>query len=183
MLGERGRGLAEAEGVQDEVDFIVGTFSKSLGATGGFCVSPHPELDLLRYASRPYIFTASPSPSVIASTQAALRLLEDGSDLRRQLWHNVETLYQGLGDAGYRLAAPPSPVIAALVDDRETAIEAWRGLLERGVYVNLMVPPATPGGLNLLRCSLSAAHTDEQIEHIRSAFVQVLPAASGPPPV
>lgn len=181
VLGERGRGLAEAEGVQDDVDFIVGTFSKSLGATGGFCVSPHEELDLLRYASRPYIFTASPSPSVIASTRAALRLLEDGGGLRRKLWHNVETLYQGLGDAGYRLAAPPSPVIAALVDERQAAIDAWRGLLERGVYVNLMVPPATPGGLNLLRCSLSAAHTDEQIEHIRSAFEQVRPALSGPP--
>jgi len=70
VLGENGRGLAEEAGVEDSVDFIVGTFSKSLGAIGGYCVSNHPELELIRYASRPYIFTASPSPSIIASTRA-----------------------------------------------------------------------------------------------------------------
>ena len=89
VLGEHGRGLAEEAGVEDAVDFIVGTFSKSLGGVGGFCVSDHPELDILRYASRPYMFTASPSPSIVASARAALGLLQARPELRKRLWENA----------------------------------------------------------------------------------------------
>ena len=96
MLGDHGRGVAEEDGVEDDIDFIVGTFSKSLGAIGGYCVSNHPELDAIRFATRSYIFTASPSPSVIASTRAALRLLQERPQLREQLWENANTLYQHL---------------------------------------------------------------------------------------
>jgi len=89
VLGENGRGLAEEVGVEDSVDFIVGTFSKSLGAIGGFCVSNHPEMDIVRYASRPYIFTASSSPAIIASTRTALKILRSRSELRHRLWNNA----------------------------------------------------------------------------------------------
>jgi 8-amino-7-oxononanoate synthase len=82
VLGKQGRGLAEEAGVEDDVDFVVGTFSKSLGTIGGFCVSNHPQLELVRCVSRPYIFTASPSPSIIASTRAALKILRTRPELR-----------------------------------------------------------------------------------------------------
>ena len=111
VLGKHGRGLAEEAGVGGEVDFIVGTFSKSLGTIGGFCVSSHPELDLVRCASRPYIFTASPSPSVIASTRAALKILRDRPELRNRLWENARTLYQKLHDLGFDLGPEPSPIV------------------------------------------------------------------------
>ena len=170
VLGERGRGLVEEAGVIHETDFIVGTFSKSLASTGGYCVSNHPQLDLIRYASRPYIFTASPCPSVIASTRAALKRVENGADLRARLWRHARRLYRHLLDAGYELGPEPCPVIAALLDTREQALALWRGLHEHGVYVNLIFPPATPDGKSLVRISVCAAHTDEQIDKICEAF-------------
>ena len=170
VLGERGRGLVEEAGVINEADFIVGTFSKSLASTGGYCVSNHPQLDLIRYASRPYIFTASPCPSVIASTREALKRVENGADLRARLWRHARRLYRHLHDAGYELGPEPCPVIAALLDTREEALALWRGLHEHGVYVNLIFPPATPDGKSLVRISVCAAHTDEQIDKICEAF-------------
>jgi len=170
VLGEHGRGLGEALGVEDSVDFIVGTFSKSLAGIGGFCVSNHAELDLIRYASRPYIFTASPSPSAIASTRKALEIMGSGSQLRTQLWENANRMYRRLQELGFSLGPQPSPIIAVRLAEKEKAMAIWTGLLERGVYVNLVLPPASPDGGSLLRCSVSAAHTKEQIVTICDAF-------------
>ncbi len=170
ILGENGRGLAEEAGVEEHVDLIVGTFSKSLGATGGFCVSRRPELDMLRYASRPYIFTASPSPSTVASTRAALQVLRTHPELRQRLWKSSIYLYERLRDMGFILGPEPSPVIAALLETQEHGIKLWSQLMEQGVYVNLVLPPAAPNGGCLLRCSVSASHTDKQLEKISQAF-------------
>lgn len=178
VLGEHGRGLCEADGVMDGVDFVVGTFSKSLGGVGGFCASPHRELGLVRYTSRPYIFTASPSPATIASTRAALAALRDRPQLRARLWHNVTRLHGGLTAIGLPPAAAPCPIFAIARDSREQALADWQQLLDAGVYVNLMVPPATPGGISLLRCSISAAHSDAQVDQILAAFA-ALPSSSG----
>ena len=176
VLGDNGRGLAEEAGVEDGVDFVVGTFSKSLGAIGGFCVSNHPELDLVRYASRPYVFTASSSPSVIASTRQALRILSTRPELRRQLWENANLLYQHLQDLDLNVGPEPSPIIASQLADKAEAFALWSGLLKNGVYVNLVLPPATPDGNCLLRCSVSAAHTEEQMDRICEAFTAVCKA-------
>ncbi|MBI2994351.1 MAG: aminotransferase class I/II-fold pyridoxal phosphate-dependent enzyme [Gammaproteobacteria bacterium] len=173
VLGEYGRGLVEEADVLSQVDFILGTFSKSLGSVGGYCASNRPELDLIRYASRPYVFTASPSPSVIASTRAALRLLRNGKDLRVRLWEHARKMYGGLKRLGYRLGPEPSPVVAAILDSREQALTLWRGLFERGVYVNLVFPPAAPGDKSLVRCSVSAAHSAAQIETLIGAFAEL----------
>ncbi|UCF95368.1 MAG: aminotransferase class I/II-fold pyridoxal phosphate-dependent enzyme [Desulfobacterales bacterium] len=173
VLGERGRGLAEEAGVEDGVDFIVGTFSKSLGAIGGYCVSDHPELDLIRYASRPYIFTASPSPSVVASTRTALEIMRTRPELRRRLWENARRLYQRLHALGFSLGPEPSPIIAVRLADQDQALALWSGLLEHGVYVNLVLPPATPDGGCLLRCSVSAGHSPQQVEQIGEAFASL----------
>jgi 8-amino-7-oxononanoate synthase len=173
VLGERGRGLAEEAGVEDRIDFIVGTFSKSLGAIGGFCVSNHPELELVRFASRPFMFTASSSPSVIASTRAALHIISTRPELRRKLWDNAQKLYEQLQTLGFQLGPEPSPVVAVRVPNIDQAIALWKGLLESGVYVNLVTPPATPDGGCLLRCSVSAGHSAKQIEQIGSAFASL----------
>ena len=170
VLGKHGRGLVEETGVEQDVDCIVGTFSKSLGSTGGFAISSHPEFQLIRYASRPYIFTASPCPSVVATTKAAIRIIQAHPELRRQLWTNAQQLYNGLMKSGYTLGAEVGPIIAAMIPTKEQALTMWQELLEKGIYVNLMIPPATPNGESLLRCSVSAAHTEEQIEKIISAF-------------
>ncbi len=173
VYGESGCGVAQAEGVLGEVDFVVGTFSKSLGAMGGFCVSPHPELDLIRYVSRPFIFTASSSPSIIASTHEALRQLRARPELRETLWRNANSLYEGLQALGLHLGPEVSPVVAVRLNKREEALTSWNRLLEAGVYTNLMIPPASPDGFSYLRCSVSAAHTPEQLEGIISAFAHL----------
>ena len=170
VLGERGRGLSEESDVESSVDFIVGTFSKSLGATGGFCVSDHYEAELIRYGSRPYIFTASPCPAVIASTRAALNRVRMEPELRVLLWNNARRLYQSLQEMGFRLGPEISPIVAARFEQREQAIGLWNAILDQGVYVNMILPPAAPDGGSLLRCSATAAHTADQIDRICKAF-------------
>lgn len=176
VYGATGRGVAQALNCEDEVDFTVGTFSKSLGATGGFCVSQRKELDLIRYASRPYIFTASPAPSVIASTRVTLRKLRDGQQLRANLFARAHQLHYGLTEIGYPVASDVSPVIGISIKGKENALAFWKLLLEHGAYCNLVLPPATPSGDPLLRISLSAAHTEAQIDQVLQIFKQLLPA-------
>ena len=173
VLGANGRGLAEETGVDNSVDFVVGTFSKSLGAIGGFCVSNHPELNLVRYASRPYVFTASSSPSVIASTRKALEIMQTRPDLRQRLWDNADRLYKKLQELDFATGPELSPIIAVQLEDKDEAFALWSGLLEQGVYVNLVFPPATPDGSCLLRSSVSAGHTPEQMDRICQAFTAV----------
>ncbi len=179
MLGDHGRGVAEEQGVEDDVDFIVGTFSKSLGAIGGYCVSNHPQLEAVRFAVRSYIFTASPSPSVIASTRVALRLLQERPELRDRLWDNARQLYIGLQELGFQVSPQVSPVVAVTIEDRDQAIRWWNQLLQHGAYVNLVMPPASPGDHSLLRCSVSAAHTPGQIDRILEAFATLENPAAG----
>lgn len=177
VYGDRGRGLSDAAGVLPEVDFIVGTFSKSLGATGGFCVSAHKALALLRYTSRPYIFTASASPSVIATTRTALALMQKRPQLRQQLWRNAHELHAGLSNLKLQLGSEISPIVSVGFDSREAALACWHSMMKSGVYTNLVVPPASPDGSSLIRCSISAAHTSEQIQCIVDAFANAIGAA------
>ncbi len=170
VLGAGGRGLAEEAGLLHEVDFIIGTFSKSLGAIGGFCASNHPELDLVRYASRSYVFTASPSPATIASVRVALRKLAAGEDLRADLWRNARHLYSGLRELGFELGPEPSPVVSVYTASKEETLRLWKDLLAQGIYTNMVLPPAAPEGKSLLRCSVSAAHTSGQIDRLLAAF-------------
>ena len=173
VLGDTGQGLVEKTGLIKEVDFITGTFSKSLCSIGGYCVSNHPQLDQLRYVSHPYIFTASPSPATIASTRSALKLLRNGKHLRQQLWNNAEQIYTKLSEIGYQLGPEPGPIIAANVDSPQKALALWKGLLEHNIYVNLILPPAAPENKSLVRCSINAAHTPEQISYVAQVFAKL----------
>jgi len=170
VLGEHGRGLAEEVGVEDDVDFVIGTFSKSLGSVGGYCSSNHEKLELLRFASRPYVFTASSSPANIAAARAALKLIVEEPELRRKLWDHADFLYGRLKEMDFILGPEPSPIIPVRYKEIPRAFAAWNRLLENGVYVNMVLPPATPDGTALLRCSLSAAHSRQQVEKIAEAF-------------
>ncbi|MEM9015278.1 MAG: aminotransferase class I/II-fold pyridoxal phosphate-dependent enzyme, partial [Pseudomonadota bacterium] len=170
VYGENGRGVSETEGAMDVIDFYTGTYSKSLASIGGFVASNHDELEYLRFSSRPYMFTASPSPANIASATTALEAIEENPDLRDKLWRNAERIHAAIKQFGLTLAADPAPVVSVLLPDRETAFFAWDYLLEHGVYVNMAIPPGTPNATNLLRLSVSAAHTDADIEAILDAY-------------
>ena len=176
VFGENGRGIAESAGVEEDVDYVVGTFSKSLGAVGGFGASDQPAFERLRYTSRPYMFTASSSPSSIATAMATLGKIKSGPHLRRQLWDNARMLYQGLTDLGFTICAETSPIVAVKMPDEAAAVFMWNALLEAGVYVNLALPPGTPDGSCLLRCSLSAAHTPAQVTKVCEVFDQCFQA-------
>lgn len=173
VLGNKGSGLVEELGVEDQVDFIVGTFSKSLGAIGGFCCSKHPELDFLRYVCRQYMFTASSSPAQIASVRTALKKLRDNPQFRTNLWNNAHLLYNSLNKSGIELGPEPSPIVAVRLNSQEQALFFWQELLNKGVYVNIVFPPATPDKRPLLRCSVSAAHSETQIQTISWAISEI----------
>jgi 8-amino-7-oxononanoate synthase len=173
VLGATGRGLSEACDVEADVDFIVGTFSKSLGAIGGFCVSDSDYFDILRVTSRPYMFTASLPPAIVASTLEALNQLQKRPELRTRLMANAKRLHDGLNALGFETGPEANPVVAVVMPDRDTAVAFWSELLKAGVYLNLALPPATPTNSPLLRSSVSAAHTFEQIDEALAAFEQI----------
>jgi len=172
FIGENGRGVAEAQGIIDDVDFIIGTFSKSVGTVGGFCVSNHPKFEILRLVCRPYVFTASLPPSVVATATTAIRKLMHGADKRAHLWENSQKLHAGLKALGFTLGTdtPQSAIIAVIMPDLEKGAAMWEALLNEGLYVNLARPPATPGNMTLLRCSLCAEHSSEQVDQILGMF-------------
>ena len=172
FIGENGRGVAEDQGVLDEVDFVIGTFSKSVGTVGGFCVSNHPKFEIMRLVCRPYVFTASLPPSVVATAATSIRKLMHGSNKRAHLWENSRTLHKGLRDLGFELGTeePESAIIAVIMPDLEQGAAMWEALIVNGLYVNLARPPATPANMTLLRCSLCAEHSGEEVEQILAIF-------------
>jgi 8-amino-7-oxononanoate synthase len=172
FIGENGRGVVEDAGVIDDVDFIIGTFSKSVGTVGGFCVSNHPNFEILRLVCRPYVFTASLPPSVVATAATSIRKLMQGSNKRAHLWENSKRLHGGLKDLGFTLGTdePQSAIVAVIMPDLEKGAAMWEALLTEGLYVNLARPPATPANMTLLRCSLCAEHSEEEVETILGMF-------------
>jgi 7-keto-8-aminopelargonate synthetase-like enzyme len=172
FFGPNGRGVYEELGLEGDVDFIVGTFSKSVGTVGGFVVSNHPKFEVLRFVCRPYIFTASLPPSVVATAATSIRKLMHAHNKRAHLWENARKMHSGLREMGYTLGTETcqSAIIAVMLPDQQQAVVTWQALLEMGVYVNVARPPATPNGMFLLRCSLCAEHSSEQVDAILAAF-------------
>jgi len=173
VFGPTGCGIAEDQGVLDRVDFIAGTFSKSLASVGGFCASRHPEFEILRKVMRPYLFTASATPANVSAARTALEKIKSKPELRENIKARAEQLHKGLADMQYDLCADPSPVIAVRRPNEGIAAMEWNWLLNNGVYVNLAVPPGTPQSTSLLRISLSAAHTEDDVNEIIKKFGQL----------
>jgi 7-keto-8-aminopelargonate synthetase-like enzyme len=175
VLGPNGRGLGDETGLDDEVDFVVGTFSKSVGAIGGFGASNHPNFNVLRYASRAYMFTASPSPVSAATALQAVKVLAREPERRARLWENSARLHAGFKNLGLDVGCEVvSPVVSVKCADEPSTIRMWNALLEAGVYVNIALPPGTPNKLCLLRCSVSAAHTADDMDRIIALFGKVV---------
>jgi 8-amino-7-oxononanoate synthase len=172
-FGPRGLGCAEDQGVLDQVDFVVGTFSKTLGGIGGFCVSDHDALKLLHFAARPYVFSASGSPSNVASVEAALRIVRSDPSLRQRLWDNVRRVRAGLTRLGFTIGATESPIVAIEIGTAERAVAMWQALLEAGLYVNIVLPPGCRPDACLVRSSYSAVHSPEEIDRALATFEEV----------
>jgi len=169
VLGERGRGRAEECGVLDAVDFVVGTFSKALGTVGGFVASNHEALSLLPYTARSYLFTASSSAPTVAAARAALGLMYAEPERRTKLRAAARRWRSGLAELGLSDGREGDrdhdvPIVPIVLGDAARAVGLWRDLLERGLYVNLVLPPGCPASRAGLRTSVSAAHDESVVD-------------------
>lgn len=173
VLGERGRGTGEYFGLEDEVDIIMGTFSKSLASVGGFIAASEPVIEFVKHASRPFIFSASIPPSCAAAVLEALNILEAEPERIKKLWENGEYMKKGLAERGIPIGSTDTPIVPVMTyEDMRTFIAA-RELLKEGVYVNPVISPAVVPGQALLRTTYTATHTKDQMDFVLEAFEKV----------
>ena len=173
VLGEGGRGTCEHFGVLGDVDIIVGTFSKSFACLGGFIAGPRKVIDTLKHTSRSIIFSASMTPSSVATVLACLDIIHAEPERRERLWRHVERMKVGLESLGLEVVAGGSPILSVVTGDETTTMEANRLLFEQGVFVNAVLPPAAPPGQSLLRTSYMATHSEDDLDRILEAFRHV----------
>ncbi len=174
VLGAHGRGTAEHFGLEDEVDIIMGTFSKSLASIGGYMAASRRVVDYVKHTSRPYIFCASIPPASVACALQALKILEREPERVKELRNISDYMRRGLKNLGVNIIDSTTPIIPIYTYDDAKAFMACKMLLERGVYVNPVVTPATPPGMALLRTSYTATHTEEQMDKAMKAIKEVL---------
>jgi len=163
VLGPGGAGTAAHFGLTDDVDLIMGTFSKSLAAIGGFIASSERVINYLKHHSRPFIFSASAAPASVAAVLAALDIMRDEPERIERLWENARFMKQGLDELGFDTGASQTPVIPIVVGELERCFKVWRWLHDQGIFINPVVPPAVPTGRTLVRISLTAGHTRPQL--------------------
>ncbi|MBN2505904.1 MAG: aminotransferase class I/II-fold pyridoxal phosphate-dependent enzyme [Verrucomicrobia bacterium] len=164
VLGKHGAGTSQHFGLTDEVDLIMGTFSKSLASLGGFIAADEATIDYLRHHSRSLIFSASMSPANAGAVMAALQIMISEPERIAQLWHNTERMKRGLRSLGFDLGASETPILPVYCRSMVTAFTMCKRLQEEGVFVNPVVSPAVPAGKELIRISLMATHTDSLID-------------------
>ncbi len=170
VLGPKGDGTAAHFGVADEVDLIVGTFSKSLASIGGFVVGPEEVINYLRYNARPLVFTAALPPSNTAGVLAALRIMQREPERRERLWVNARRVHEGFRAMGFDIGTTETPIIPVLIGDFRKTLLFWRKLFDAGVFTNPVVPPALPPSRCRLRTSVMATHTTAQIDYALETF-------------
>jgi len=173
VLGDGGRGTAEHFGLENEVDLIMGTFSKSLAAIGGFVAGPSDVISWIKHVARSMIFSASLPPSLVASVSTALDIIEEQPELRARLWRNTHKMLSGYKTLGYDTGTSATPIIPVVIKDTMKTYEMCRLLFENGVFVNAVISPAVPQGRELLRTSYMATHTEEQLDKVLAAFEYV----------
>jgi len=173
VLGKTGRGTAEHFGVEDDVDIIMGTYSKSLATIGGFVVASADIIKYLKHISRSLIFSASLAPALVAAASTALDVIELEPERREKLWANTERMMKEFRSCGFDIGNAASPIIPVVVGEDMLAFKMALMLQEAGVFANPVVSPATPPGRALIRTSYMATHTDEHLDRVLEAFVKV----------
>jgi 8-amino-7-oxononanoate synthase len=177
VIGINGAGTASHFGLTDEVDLIMGTFSKSLASLGGFIASDAATIDYLKHRARALMFSASMTPGSVASVIAALDIIESEPERIEKLWDNTRYATKLLLEEGFDLGPTESPILPIYVRDNLKTFQVTKYLQEAGIFVNPVVSPAVPSDSSLLRFSLMATHTfeqiDEAIEKIAKAFKEV----------
>ena len=167
VLGARGAGACEAQGVEEQVDLVMGTFSKSFASLGGFIAGPRAVMDYLRHHARALIFSASVTPASAAAALASLEIIEHEPELRTRLKQISDRMRNGFSSLGLEVGmGNGTPIVPIFIGDRVKTMQVWRRILDRGVFVNAIVVPAVQPGRDLLRTSYMATHEDEQLDTI-----------------
>ncbi len=170
VIGKNGRGTASEFGLDDEIDLVMTTFSKTLASLGGFVVGSERVINYLKHHSTALIFSASPTPAAVAAAAAALDVLIENPQMTTQLIANAEYVRQGLRNMGYEVPEGRTAIVPVILGDDTAAFKMWRILYDEGVFVNAFIPPATPQGKSMMRVSFMASHQPEHLNQILAAF-------------
>ena len=173
VLGVGGRGTAEHFGLEDEVDLIFGTFSKSFASVGGFVVGEPKVVNWIKHMARPFIFTAALPAMQMAAALEALEILETEPWHRERLWQNVRLLHDGMDALGFDTLGTETPIVPVLVGPDDLTIHFWRAAWDAGVFTTPALPPSVPAGRAIIRTSVNANHTPEQLERLLGVFASV----------
>jgi 8-amino-7-oxononanoate synthase len=173
VLGAHGRGTAEHFGLESEVDLILGTFSKSFASVGGFVAGPRAVVNYIKHSARPFIFTAALPAMQMAAALQALEIMETEPQHREKLWQNVRRFKGGMHGMGFDTLGSETPIVPVLIGTDDQALRFWKGLWEEGIFTTPAIPPSVPPGKSIIRTSVNANHTPEQLERLLTAFAKV----------
>jgi 8-amino-7-oxononanoate synthase len=173
VFGEHGRGTPEHFGVESEIDLVMGTFSKSLAAVGGFVAGDRYVIEHIKHNARAEIFSAAPPPASMAAALKALEIVEREPERRKRLWENTEYMQRELAGLGFDTGHSASPVIPLVVGEDLTAYTMTTRLGQEGIFVNPVVSPAVPPGRAMIRTSYMATHTREHLDRALEALAKV----------
>jgi len=173
VFGQHGRGVGEHFGLEDEVDLVMGTFSKSLATVGGFIAADAYVVDYIRHHARSGIFSAAMPPAAAAAAHKALEIIELEPERRKQLWESTDYMMREFRNLGFDTGASQSPVIPLVVGDDITTFTMAKRLQEEGVFVNPIVTPAVPPGQAMIRTSYMATHKREHLDQALAAIAKV----------
>jgi 8-amino-7-oxononanoate synthase len=173
VLGEHGRGTAEHFNLEDEVDIVMGTFSKSFASIGGFIVASERVINYIKHFSRALIFSASPPPAAVAACLAALDIIESEPERRERLWEITRRMHKEFRALGFNIGNSQTPIIPIYIGDDIKTFQFWKMLSDEGIFTNPIISPAVSPGSQLLRTSYTATHTDEQLDRVLEVFKKV----------
>jgi len=173
VLGPNGNGTAAHFGLEDEVDIVMGTFSKSFVSIGGFIATDFDVIDYIKHNGRALIFSASMPPASVAAVRAALEIIKSEPERRERLWKNTTKMHQGFQAMGFNTGTSQTPIIPVLIGDDIKTFYFWKSLFENGIFSNPVVTPAVPPGQALIRTSYMATHTDDELDTVLEIFQRV----------
>jgi 7-keto-8-aminopelargonate synthetase-like enzyme len=173
VLGPQGRGTSAYFGLTDQVDMIMGTFSKSFASIGGFVAGDADVMEWVKHGARSFIFSASITPSQLAAALASLEIMQSEPERIERLWQVTRKMQEGYRSMGFNIGPSETPVIPIIIGDEIKTQIAWKMLYEAGIYTNAVFPPAVPPSKSLLRTSYMATHTDAQLDFVLETFYQV----------
>jgi 8-amino-7-oxononanoate synthase len=170
VLGASGRGAAEHFGVEDRVDLVVGTFSKSFASLGGFVAGPEPVIHFVKHHARSLLFSAAIPASAAAAALSSLDVIEREPALRKRLLARASTVRSGLAEMGFEVGNSETPIVPVVIGDQERMFRFWRALFDNGVFTNPVTIPAVPPNMDLIRTSYMSTHTDAHVTRILEIF-------------